>query len=410
MRLDALIFGGGAAGLWLLDRLSRDGHHVLLLEAHALGAGQTIASQGIIHSGMKYSLTGLLTQSAKNVREMSLVWRDSLLGRSAPNLSHTQLRSGYCLQWHADTLVARAGAMGPRYAMLPKPETVSMHERPAVLSGVFGIVSRTPEQVIAPRSFIQDLANQYRDRILKIDVKRGMEFDLESPGEIKAVKLISPVNRSKLVLKPRQVIFTAGSGNSELREHAGLSADLTQRRPLRMVLVRGDLPELNGNCLDGTKPRITITSEKDQQGRMVWQVGGQFADDATRLDDKSLTERARSELSIALPGVRLRHAEWSTYAVDYTEGATESGAGLESIQVLCAGNVTTGWPTKLALAPILAQEIALRARAPYVLTEFDTRPFDHWPRPTIAQLPWDEVDRGWWHVVEGAGFEVRRAA
>ncbi|WP_010587421.1 FAD-dependent oxidoreductase [Schlesneria paludicola] len=410
MRLDALIFGGGAAGLWLLDRLSRDGHHVLLLEAHALGAGQTIASQGIIHSGMKYTLTGLLTQSAKTVREMSLVWRDSLLGRSTPNLSHTQLRSGFCLQWHADTLVARAGAMGPRYAMLPKPETVSMHERPAVLSGVFGVVARTPEQVIAPRSFIQDLANQYRDRILKIDAKAGMEFELESPGEVAAVRLTSPADQSTLELKPRQVIFTAGAGNSQLRKHAGLSADLMPRRPLRMVLVRGDLPELNGHCLDGTKPRVTITSEKDQQGRMVWQVGGEFAEESIRIDEKTLTERARSELSIALPGVGLRHAEWSTYAVDHAEGAMASGAGLESIQVLCAGNVTTGWPTKLALAPILAQEIASRARAPYVMTAFDTTPFVHWPRPSVAQLPWDEAGRRWWQVAESTGFELRRAA
>ena len=45
-RLDVVIFGGGAAGLWLLDELVRAGYEALLLEAGALGAGQTIASQG----------------------------------------------------------------------------------------------------------------------------------------------------------------------------------------------------------------------------------------------------------------------------------------------------------------------------------------------------------------------------
>ena len=90
MRLDALIFGGGAAGLWLLDRLSRDGYHVLLLEANSLGAGQTVASQGILHGDLKYAFSGLLSKSAKTIREMPSIWRDSLLGRATPNLSKTR--------------------------------------------------------------------------------------------------------------------------------------------------------------------------------------------------------------------------------------------------------------------------------------------------------------------------------
>src|ERR1700759_2783942 len=108
MRLDALIFGGGAAGLWLLDRLSRDGHHVLLLEAHALGAGQTVSCQGIIHGGLKYTLSGMLTKSAKNIREMPQIWSDALLGRSTPNLKKTRLRSGCCYLWQTETLASRA--------------------------------------------------------------------------------------------------------------------------------------------------------------------------------------------------------------------------------------------------------------------------------------------------------------
>jgi hypothetical protein len=42
--IDVLIFGGGAAGLWLLDDLLRAGCGTLLLEANDLGSGQTIAS------------------------------------------------------------------------------------------------------------------------------------------------------------------------------------------------------------------------------------------------------------------------------------------------------------------------------------------------------------------------------
>jgi glycine/D-amino acid oxidase-like deaminating enzyme len=410
MRLDALIFGGGAAGMWLLDRLSRDGHHVLLLEAKSLGAGQTVASQGIIHGGLKYTLSGMLTKSAKSIREMPQIWRDSLLGRSTPNLSNTRLRSGCCYLWQTDTLASRAGMIGARFGLQVTPESISIDERPEALKGVFGTVARLPEQVIEPRSFIQDLATQYRDRILQIDAERGLEFKLDSPGEVVAVNLISPTDGSKLELHPRQVILTAGAGNARLRKLAGLSSDVMQRRPLHMILVRGDLPELNGHCLDGAKTRVTITSELDNEGRMVWQIGGQIAEEGVHIDAESLTSRARFELSTVLPGVDLRDAEWSTYSIDRAEGATANGTRPESIQVLCAGNVTTGWPTKLVLAPVLAQEIANRATSPYISANFDTSPFAHWPRPEVAQLPWGEVNRRWWKQAEGSAQEHRRAA
>ena len=96
MQFDVVIFGGGAAGLWLLDELSRSGCSALLLEANRLGQGQTIASQGIIYGGLKYALSGLLTGSAANIREMPLVWQECLAGRRAPDLSETSLRSSFC--------------------------------------------------------------------------------------------------------------------------------------------------------------------------------------------------------------------------------------------------------------------------------------------------------------------------
>ena len=410
MRLDALIFGGGAAGLWLLDRLSRAGHHVLLLEAHTLGAGQTVASQGIIHGGLKYTLSGMLTKSAKNIRDMPQVWKDALLGQAGPNLKNTRLRSGCCYLWQTDTLSSRAGMIGARFGLQVKPESISIDERPEALNGVFGTVARLPEQVIAPRSFVQDLATQYRDRILQIDARHGLEFDLDSPGEVTAVRLKSPRDGATLELRPRQVIFTAGGGNARLRKMAGLSAEVMQRRPLHMVLVRGDLPELNGHCLDGAKTRVTITSEMDVDGRMVWQVGGQIAEDGVKFDANSLMERAKSELSMVLPGVNLQDAEWSTYTADRAEGATANGARPESIQVLCAGNVTTGWPTKLVLAPVLAQEIASRASSPYVATEFDTAPFSKWPRAEVAVLPWADTGCQWWKLAPSSTSQQRRAA
>ncbi len=408
MRLDAVIFGGGAAGLWLLDRLSRQGCHVLLLEASALGSGQTIASQGIIHGGLKYTLQGLLTPSAKSIRGMPAIWRDALLGRVTPNLTYTRIRSECCYLWQTDSLSSRAGMIGARIGLQVKPELLSAEDRPDALQGVPGTVARLPEQVLCPRSFLSDLATQYRDRILQVAVDERLVFRLNSPGEIDAIELTDPVHGTQTTLRPRQVVFLAGAGNAALRKRALLDSAVMQRRPLQMVLVRGALPRLNGHCVDGAKTRVTITSDLDVEGRMVWQVGGQIAEEGVKLTAEELIVRAQSELQAVLPGVDISACEWSTYVVDRAEGITSQGTRPDTFQVLCAGNITTGWPTKLVLAPLLAEEIAGRISAEASSQVFNTNLWNNWTRPPVAALPWEEANRPWQRLPQAQPH--RRAA
>lgn len=396
MRLDAVIFGGGVAGLWLLDRLSRQGCHAVLLEAAELGSGQTVACQGIIHGGLKYTLQGLLTPAAKSIRGMPAVWRDALLGRGTPNLTRTRIRSECCYLWQTDSLSSRAGMIGARVGLQIKPETLTPDDRPEALRDVPGTVARLAEQVICPQSFLADLARQYQDRLLKINVTKGLRFRLHSPGEIAAVELTDPQTGRELVLTPRQVVFTAGAGNAALRRLAKLDDAVMQRRPLQMVLVRGELPALNGHCVDGAKTRVTVTCDVDARGRMVWQIGGQLAEEGVNMDPQSLTQHAAQELRAVLPGISFDQTEWSTYKTDRAEGTTSQGSRPETVQVLCAGNVTTGWPTKLALAPILANEIASRISAEASTTPFSAAAWADWPRPAVASLPWEDPHRQWW--------------
>lgn len=396
MRLDAVIFGGGVAGLWLLDRLARQGCHAVLLESGELGSGQTVAAQGIIHGGLKYTLQGLLTPSAKSIRGMPAVWRDALLGRGTPNLTRTHVRSECCYLWQTESLTSRVGMIGARVGLQVKPETLSIEDRPEALRQVPGQVARLAEQVICPRSFIADLAQQYRDHILKIDMANGVRFRLQSPGEITAVELTDPQSGRELQLAPRQVVFTAGAGNASLRKLAKLDDAVMQRRPLQMVMVRGELPALTGHCVDGAKTRVTVTCDLDSRGRTVWQIGGQLAEDGVTMNPMDLTKRADEELRAVLPGISFDHAEWSTYRTDRAEGVTSGGKRPETAQVLCAGNVTTGWPTKLALAPVLANEIASRIAAESSSTPFPATVLADWPRPLVAALPWEEPQRQWW--------------
>ena len=169
MQLDAVIFGGGAAGLWLLDELTRQGRCALLLETGALGSGQTIASQGIIHGGLKYTLQGLLTRSAQSIRDMPAVWQDCLTGRREPHLANTKVRSECCYLWRTDSVSSRLGMIGAKVGLRTASESLSIDECPDVLKNCPGSVSRLNEQVISPRSFLNDLAERHRDRILKIE-------------------------------------------------------------------------------------------------------------------------------------------------------------------------------------------------------------------------------------------------
>jgi glycerol-3-phosphate dehydrogenase len=54
-KYDLIIFGAGIAGLWTLNHFRGLGYNAILLETDSIGCGQTIAAQGIIHSGLKYA-------------------------------------------------------------------------------------------------------------------------------------------------------------------------------------------------------------------------------------------------------------------------------------------------------------------------------------------------------------------
>ncbi len=412
MRLDAVIFGGGAAGLWLLDRLSRDGHHVVLLEARSLGAGQTIGSQGLLRSGRASTSKGLASRTSITPRELPALWRDALLGRVTPNLTRTRLRADCCHLWNVEPAGLRVASSADPLRPSLDCEKLLPHERPAALADVVEPVWRLPEQVLCPASFIADLATQYRDRLLQIDAKRGLTFRLNSPGEVDVIQLTSPADGQVLELKPRQIIFTAGSDNARLRKAVGLSADLVAR-PLHMVLARGRLPRLNGHCLEAGQAIVTVTTDIDRDGRTVWQIGGTLAEDGSKHEPQHQTERVRLELHRVLPSLDLARIEWSTYHLDRAECDRDTDSRRDVVSVFCAGNVTTAGPAPFVLAPLLAEEITGRASSPYITTPFDPSPLAHWPRPSIAPLPWDETERTWWTLSDAPSKQQtpqRRAA
>lgn len=383
---DVVVFGGGAAGLWTLDVLAARGVRALLVETNALGAGQTVGSQGIIHGGLKYTLQGLLTRSATAIREMPRVWRECLAGERVPNLAGVRMRSEFCYLWRTETLSSRLGMIGASFGLQVTPDIVPVERRPAVFAGCPGTVATLAEPVISPASFVEVLRQRNLSRLLRVD-PQGVEFSATNAGTVAEVRLAC--GRHEISLRPRLVVLAAGAGNADLLARLGRTSPAMQRRPLHMAIVRGNLPDLCGHCVDGAKTRVTVTSERLPDGRAVWQVGGQIAEDGVAMSERELVSHASSELQAVLPSLDLRGTEWSTYRVDRAEGAIAGGKRPDDVQITREANVLTCWPTKLALVAELARAVASQVEPSDESVLFPGEAIREWPRPDVAAAPWE---------------------
>lgn len=390
-KLDVLIFGGGIAGLWLLDELHRRSFRTLLLESRALGSGQTICSQGILHGGLKYSLSGLVDSSSKAVAEMPQRWQDSLSGREPPDLRDVRVLSPCCYMWRTDSLASRAGLMAARVVVRTAIDKVSSQDRPAALSQCPGDVLRVAEEVLDTSSLMDAFRSAHAQRMLLID-EDSIEIATGHNGAITIRVLIPEVNET-ILIRPRFVVLSAGEGNAGLRQKAGLDEEAMQLRPLHMVMVRGTLPPIFGHCVDGNKTRATITSTTDSTGATVWVVGGEIAEKGVNFSEPALIEFAREELRRVLPGVKLSDTQWATYRINRAEGRIPGNRRPEGTVWRREGSIITAWPTKLVLAPQLAREIADSLPIPSALSSELVLPA-HWPGPHVALPPW-EVSRQW---------------
>jgi glycerol-3-phosphate dehydrogenase len=372
VEVDVVIFGGGVAGFWLLDLATERGWSTLLVESGALGAGQTVGAQGIIHGGLKYTLDGLLRPSATAIKDLPALWRASLEGQRRPDLSSTTIRSQFCHLWTSGSLKSQLGMIGARVGLEVKPVKVPANERPAALAECPGTVLRLDEQVIEPSTMLAAMAKPHARRL----IAGRAELECATPGQV------SRVHVAGLEIAPRNVVFTAGQGNAALREAAGLPAGM-QRRPLHMAMLRGPLPELNGHCVDGAQTRVTITTTSDSEGRRVWQLGGQISEDGVKLERAALIAKAASELRAVIPGIDLASVEGSSYRVDRAEQQMPDGKRPPECFAERSGNVITGWPTKMVLAPQLAGQIVALLDPPSGgAAEIEA------PRPSVAQPPW----------------------
>jgi glycerol-3-phosphate dehydrogenase len=379
--VDVAIVGGGVAGLWLLNRLRKVGYHAVVLESDRLGAGQTRYAQGIIHGGTKYALTGKLTGSSEAIVEMPARWRSCLEGNGELDLSAVKLMSDHQYLWSTTSLTSRLAGFFASKLMRSRTQALEGEGRPELFrTPLFkGQVYRLDEPVLDTASLIAALAAPHHDFIYAAD---GLRLSPEHPTRI--------VLSDGRLIAAQRLVLSAGAGNEELLQQLGRSSPAMQRRPLQMVMLRGgELPGgVYAHCLGANAlPRITITSHLDASGHTVWYIGGQPAEEGVGRTPEAQIAAVREELSGLFPWLDFSACEWGTLHIDRAEPRMADGSRPDDVFVEEQDGVLTAWPTKLALAPRLAdtvEQLLAKVKPVAAVETID------WPHPDVAPLPWQE--------------------
>ena len=403
--VDVLIIGGGIAGLWAHARMRQAGYKSVLLESQALGVGQTRYAQGIIHGGTKYALTGKLTASSESLADMPSRWRACYEGNGELDLTQAELLSDAHYLWSTTSLTSRISGFFASKVMRSRSSAMDSASDKKSLPSVFqhkdfkGQFYRLDEPVFNVLSVIRALAEPVKKSILMIE-QETLVFEDE------AVTVQSKQGKNYL-FHYKKIIFIAGEGNENLLSRFACNKPEMQRRPLKMVVMRGGPNHglndmIYAHCLGASvNPRITITSHRDDQGNIVWYMGGQLAEDGINKSDAEVIQATKNELNELIPWLELKDAEWGVLEINRAEIKKPGTTRPDSFSIENNKNLITAWPTKMALAPILADALFEIVDKENIMPAPDLSLPD-WEQPIYADFPWNE-ENCWQPESESSG-------
>lgn len=315
----------------------------MVCDGDAVGGRQTLASQGIVHGGGKYTLDGRDSPLSRALADMPRRWRACLSGHGEVDLRGVQLLS----------------------------QRVAVH-------GPDGARRELDDPVIDVPSLVRRLAESVADRLLPWSVPAD---SIAGTGEG-----VDQVECGEYAIRARIYVFAAGVGNQSLALRAGFDVPM-QRRPLRQLVVRLPRPAaVFAHCASestGDRPEMTVTSH----GNALY-VGGGVADDDVGPDEHIRV--VRGLLAKYFPALDLDGASFADVGVDRAEPAQGfPGADIREVAdpfVARRGNCLLCWPIKMSLAPRLGDVVLAQWR--------DHEPLaDPWPgvpdtRPAFAPPPY----------------------
>lgn len=357
---DIVIFGGGIAGLWLLNRLRKQGYQAILLETDKLGSGQTLASQGIIHGGLKYALNGAISGAANVIADMPARWRSCLAGEGEIDLRSCAVLSEQYYMWSDSGFRSKLKTFLGSKSLSGRVSAVDPQDYPEFFKAatIEGTLYELPDFVLDTNSLLDVLAKRQREWIFEI--KPGSyAFQRDESGQINSISV--DYGDEKLIIHTQKLVFSAGKGNQQLIEEASLLKPKSQLRPLNMVYVKGEnLPSVFVHCIGDSfslTPKLTVTSHIDGKGKTVWYLGGEIAESGVDKDAAAQIFSAQTLLKELFPWVDFDDTEMHCFTIDRAEANVNNNYRPEDAYFIEEGNVLVAWPTKLTLTPNLADKL-----------------------------------------------------
>ena len=352
-RIDVAIVGGGIAGTWLLRLLSQQGYNAILLERNELGCGQTLASQGMIHGGLKYALTGLLSNESEAIAEMPFRWRNCLHSKEGEiDLRGTKILSNNYYMY-SESKIGKLASFFASKALRGRIEKVAHDDKPEVFNQFKGLLYKLNDLVLNTESLLRELLSGLEDRVFKLEC---------SDKTVKKIDRGYQLNLSDTKIETDTLINCSGNGTQSLLETLNISEFNIQNRPLKQIIV--DAPQdLNmfAHCLtnlSSTEPRMTITTHQ-KKDRKIWYIGGQLANEGAHLSDDVLIQKTKAELKQCVSWLKPKEESMKILAIDRVEPHTKNQRKPDEAFAERAQDFIQCFPTKLTLTPNLGDKIML---------------------------------------------------
>lgn len=399
---DIAIIGGGVAGLWLLDVLRNRGYDVLLCEQVTLGGAQSMASQGMIHGGIKYALGAALTGASEAIARMPERWRTCLAGNGEVDLRQVQVVANEYHMWSNGALGKLSSFFASR-ALRGRVEELAPANYPEVFRhpDFAGTVHKLHDLVLDVSSLLDVLSAPHQERLLfGRAVKTRFAGSHSEQTTNKAANIESLALADGSELHANQFVFTAGAGNSEfcnaLSQVGHAQAPATQLRPLHQSFVtHPQLTPLFAHCLTGIRsaePRLTITTHPlghSDGTKLGWYIGGQLATAGVKRNTANQIDVTRRELAATLPWIDWSHADITTLRIDRAEPRQHLGTKPDEACVVRCGNALLCWPTKLSLVPDLGDQVLNAIDPPANFNAaVSATASTAFASPEIARAPW----------------------
>tara|TARA_B100001093_G_scaffold281638_1_gene269070 strand:+ start:1240 stop:2361 length:1122 start_codon:yes stop_codon:yes gene_type:complete len=370
-----IIVGGGISGLWLAAELKSRDIPCCVIEKNALGQGQTLASQGMIHGGTKYALDGRLSKAANEIRAMPSRWKKALKGEGSVDLRSVQLAREDQLLWSVESVAAKLMGFFASKNMRSRMERIDPRNEAAFNHPEFkGHLYRLSEPVLRLDTLIEAFT----------ELLDGQLFHAEVTGFLTRNGSVIGIKTSAGQMLG-DVIMTAGEGTGSLLSTLDGRCPQMQLRPLAMAVCKlaRPIPQVFGHQLGvGSTPKLSVSTHEFEGAQYLY-LGGQLAEEGVHLDDHNLRHRAVCALSEALRWLEPAIETTRIFRINRAEPSTDEGNRPDTAFVTKCNNLIVTWPTKLALAPALADQVL-----PMLGITSDSPSHPHWPIAPKGIYPW----------------------